>query len=105
MRDPEGRTQRERGAHRGRGPGKIVTAACCAPAQKTVQNQKLPVAGSERGLPLGRDNRYSNYATKAIVFQTGVLYLVRTAGFHCVPSWSYAKFTCTINCHIDLASL
>ena len=26
-------------------------------------------------------------------------------GFHCVPSWSYAKFTCTINCHIDLASL
>ena len=81
MGDPVGRTKRERGAHRGRGPGKIVTAACCAPAQKTVQNQKLPVAGSERGLLLGRVNRYSNYATIAIVLSHWCFVLLSTTVF------------------------
>ena len=78
MRDPEGRTQRESGTA---GGGKMMTAVCCAPAQKTVQNQKLPVAGSERGLPLGRVNRYSNYATIASVLSNRCFVLISNTVF------------------------
>ena len=70
---------------RAAGGGKTVTAVCCAPAQKTVQNQKLPVAGSERGLPLGRVNRYSNYATIAIVLSDRCFVLISSTRFSLRP--------------------
>ena len=95
---------------RAAGGGKTVTAVCCAPAQnpgcpttKTARGGvRTKVATGRRQPPLHL--RYKSNC-HLLCFQSGVLYLFRTAGFHCVPSWSYAKFTCTINCHIDLASL
>ena len=58
------------------GPGQNSDSRMLRTCTKNCPKQKLPVAGSERGLPLGRVNRYSNYATIAIVLSDRCFVLV-----------------------------
>ena len=107
MGDPEleGRTgtQRERGARRGWGQNSdsrmLRTCTKKCPTTKTARGgvRTRIAAGPCQSL---FQLRYNSNCAFRPVFCISLHH-----GFHCVPSWSYAKFTCTINCHIDLASL